>query len=124
MQPLGNDRWTAAFTVTRLGRHLYTVEAWRDDWASYRHEIHQKHHARLAIGVDADQYAEMPGSIATTGRDGSAGSEKRGGRTTRIDTRPRLVASGSAARARKPDAVPNMPMLSVPSVSRSAQPIS
>lgn len=55
MQPLGNDRWTATFTVTRLGRHLYTVEAWRDDWASYRHEIHQKHHARLAIGVELQQ---------------------------------------------------------------------
>jgi len=28
LEPLGNDRWRARFTVDRLGRYLYTLEAW------------------------------------------------------------------------------------------------
>jgi starch synthase (maltosyl-transferring) len=30
MQPIGNDRWRAAFSPTNPGRHVYTFEAWVD----------------------------------------------------------------------------------------------
>ncbi|MCX7512187.1 maltotransferase domain-containing protein [Frateuria hangzhouensis] len=52
MQPLGNDRWAGRFTPTRMGRHEYTVQAWRDAYASYRHEIVAKHDAGVPIALE------------------------------------------------------------------------
>jgi starch synthase (maltosyl-transferring) len=39
MEPLGNDRWTAAFRVTSLGTWHYTVAAWVDRFRSWRHDL-------------------------------------------------------------------------------------
>ena len=59
--PLGNDRWQATFAPKRIGRHLYTIEAWRDDYASLVHEISVKHKAGVDIALElteARQYLE------------------------------------------------------------------
>jgi starch synthase (maltosyl-transferring) len=48
MRPLGNDRWQGHFPLQRLGRHEFTVQAWRDAFASFRDELAKKH----AAGVD------------------------------------------------------------------------
>ena len=50
--PLGNDRWQATFAPKRIGRHLYTIEAWRDDYASLVHEISVKHKAGVDIALE------------------------------------------------------------------------
>ena len=42
MEPLGNDRWGGAFEPDRLGRWEYSVVAWIDRLASWRHEIQRK----------------------------------------------------------------------------------
>jgi starch synthase (maltosyl-transferring) len=42
MQPVGNDRWQATFTVESLGRYEYTVEGWIDRFASWRQEVSKK----------------------------------------------------------------------------------
>src|SRR5918996_1033665 len=42
MEPLGNDRWTARFTVDALGRYEYTLEGWVDRFATWRSEIFKK----------------------------------------------------------------------------------
>jgi len=42
MAPVENDRWQAAFTVDALGRYEYTVEAWIDRFASWRHDLSKK----------------------------------------------------------------------------------
>ena len=42
MDPLGNDRWTAQFTVTELGRYQYTVEGWIDRFGTWRTELSKK----------------------------------------------------------------------------------
>jgi starch synthase (maltosyl-transferring) len=55
MEPLGNDRWRAAFTVDRLGRWQYTVTAWIDRLASWRRELERK--------LEAGQ-AELEGELA------------------------------------------------------------
>jgi len=58
---LGNDRWQATFAPRRVGRHLYTIEAWRDDYASLVHEIEVKHKAGVDISlelIEARQYLE------------------------------------------------------------------
>ena len=61
LAPLGNDRWQATFAPKRIGRHLYTIEAWRDDYASLVHEIEVKHKAGVDIALElteARQYLE------------------------------------------------------------------
>ena len=39
MTALGNDRWRAAFDVTALGRHEFTVSAWPDAFLTWRHDL-------------------------------------------------------------------------------------
>jgi starch synthase (maltosyl-transferring) len=61
LTPLGNDRWQARFAPRRIGRHLYTVEAWRDDYASLVHEIEVKHKAGVDVAlelIEARHYLE------------------------------------------------------------------
>lgn len=45
-----NDRWTASFTPRRLGRHSYMIEAWTDEFATWRRDFERK---RMA-GVDTE----------------------------------------------------------------------
>src|SRR3972149_9985460 len=42
MTALGNDEWTASFTVEDLGRYEYTVEGWVDRFASWRGGVWEK----------------------------------------------------------------------------------
>jgi starch synthase (maltosyl-transferring) len=42
MELLENDRWGGEFTVDRLGRYEYTIEAWVDRFESWRHELSKK----------------------------------------------------------------------------------
>ena len=39
---VAGDRWAGTFTVDRLGRHSWTIEAWTDAFASWREEIRRK----------------------------------------------------------------------------------
>ena len=39
MQPLGNDRWRAAFQVDQLGEYEFTIVAWVDAFRTWRHDI-------------------------------------------------------------------------------------
>ncbi|WP_374450239.1 alpha-1,4-glucan--maltose-1-phosphate maltosyltransferase, partial [Stella sp.] len=48
MRPVGNDRWRAEILVDRPGRWLFTVEAWWDEFGSFRHELE----AKLKAGRD------------------------------------------------------------------------
>ena len=52
LHPIGNDRWEGAFTPARVGRHFYTIEAWWDGWGTFRHDLHLKHRAGQAIGLE------------------------------------------------------------------------
>jgi len=57
MRLVDNDRWSAAITLTEIGRHLYTIEAWTDVFATWRERLVAKRQAgqpiadELAIGV-------------------------------------------------------------------------
>ncbi|KAA2238205.1 maltotransferase domain-containing protein [Salinarimonas soli] len=42
MRFVDNDRWAGTFPLERIGRHRYTVEAWRDPWATWLSEIRKK----------------------------------------------------------------------------------
>ncbi len=52
MRLLGNDRWQASFPLERRGPHRYRVEAWRDVWATYRHELGAKHKAGVPTALE------------------------------------------------------------------------
>lgn len=55
MRPLGNDRYAARFVPVRVGRHEYTVQAWHDAYASYRHELEVKHDAEVPIELELEE---------------------------------------------------------------------
>ncbi|MDH4093696.1 MAG: alpha-1,4-glucan--maltose-1-phosphate maltosyltransferase [Betaproteobacteria bacterium] len=42
MRPLGNDVWRAAFTPESIGRYRYTVAAWADRFATWRHDFERR----------------------------------------------------------------------------------
>jgi starch synthase (maltosyl-transferring) len=48
MQPLGNDRWRAAFAVDSMGTYEYTIEGWVDRFGTWRDELEKK----VAAGQD------------------------------------------------------------------------
>ncbi len=45
MRPLGNDRWSGRFPLSRLGRHLFTVLAWKNRFGNFAEELDKKHAA-------------------------------------------------------------------------------
>jgi starch synthase (maltosyl-transferring) len=55
MRSMGNDRWSATFRPARIGDHFFTVEAWRDDFASLQHGAQMKRDAGQAIDLDASE---------------------------------------------------------------------
>jgi starch synthase (maltosyl-transferring) len=48
LAPIGNDRWRGAFRLDRNARYEYTVVAWPDAWATWRHEMRVKRAAGRA----------------------------------------------------------------------------
>ncbi|MDB5683330.1 MAG: alpha amylase catalytic region [Sphingomonas bacterium] len=48
-----NDVWTGAFTVDRLGRHEFVIEAWLDLYGGFRRDFAKKLAAGVAQPVDA-----------------------------------------------------------------------
>jgi starch synthase (maltosyl-transferring) len=52
MRPLGNDRWEGVFVPRKLGRYLYTIEAWIDRFGTWLKDLRKKQAAGVDIGVD------------------------------------------------------------------------
>ena len=60
MVPLVNDRWRATMVPKRIGRHLFTIEAWRDEYGSLCHALEVKHRAGVDVSVEiADAKAHL-----------------------------------------------------------------
>jgi starch synthase (maltosyl-transferring) len=54
-----NDRWQASFTPPEPGRYLFEIEAWTDQFGSWRHGLVLKRDAGQDISVDALEGREM-----------------------------------------------------------------
>lgn len=52
---LGNDRWAASFSPSRNIRHVYTVEAWRDPFASLVDGIVKKRTAGQHLAIEGGE---------------------------------------------------------------------
>ncbi len=52
MRLLGNDRWAADFPLMTRGMHEYRILAWRDHYATYRHELGAKAEAGVSISLE------------------------------------------------------------------------
>jgi starch synthase (maltosyl-transferring) len=53
--PLGNDLWTTHIPLERLGRHEFTVIAWRDDFASLVDHIQKKIAAGQTVELEVEE---------------------------------------------------------------------
>jgi starch synthase (maltosyl-transferring) len=52
MRPLGNDRWQGDFTVSKVGRYHYTIEAWIDPFQTWRSDLAKRIAAAQDIRID------------------------------------------------------------------------
>ena len=48
-----NDRWRADFPLERNARYVYTLEAWPDPFASWRHDVERKREAGQPLALEA-----------------------------------------------------------------------
>jgi starch synthase (maltosyl-transferring) len=55
----GNDRWRGFFVASKTGRYTYAVEAWTDEFATWRHGFEQKRKANVATDLDAMEGASL-----------------------------------------------------------------
>jgi starch synthase (maltosyl-transferring) len=71
LRPLGNDRWAAAFPLAREGRHLFTIEVWKDVYATFRDEVTKKHGAGLGLALELEEGRRLvAATLAETAADG------------------------------------------------------
>ena len=55
MQYLGNDWWAGHFEVPEPGRYVFCIEAWVDHFASFCHELDNKHQAGVPVSLELQQ---------------------------------------------------------------------
>src|ERR1035437_11129334 len=55
----GNDRWGGSFIPDQPGRYVYAIEAWTDEFATWRHGFQLKQKAGVDLTLDAIEGAGM-----------------------------------------------------------------
>jgi starch synthase (maltosyl-transferring) len=64
----GNDRWTASFTPEQAGRYVYAIEAWTDEFATWRRDFLIKREAGLDVRLEAEEGRRLLAELKTTDR--------------------------------------------------------
>ncbi len=59
MQPHSNDRWHGRFTPPEPGLYLFAIEAWTDQFATWRKEFRLKQEAGQDVSVEAREGHEL-----------------------------------------------------------------
>ncbi len=67
-----NDRWGGSFVPDRPGRYFYAIEAWTDEFATWRHGFELKQKAGADVTLDALEGAGMLTKAQAGGRTASA----------------------------------------------------
>jgi starch synthase (maltosyl-transferring) len=68
----GNDRWFASFVPEGVGRFVYAIEAWTDEFATWRHGFEVKQRAGTVAAIDAIEGAALLANARTTDREAAA----------------------------------------------------
>jgi len=68
MEPLGNDRWRASFSVEQLGRYKYTLDAWVDAFGTWRNDLRKRIAAEQDVSVDLLIGAKLVAAAAERAR--------------------------------------------------------
>jgi starch synthase (maltosyl-transferring) len=55
----GDDRWSGAFTPTEPGQYVYAIEAWTDEFATWRHGVERKQLSGGDVTLDAIEGAGL-----------------------------------------------------------------
>ena len=76
MRPLVNDRWTAAFRVTELGRYGYKVQGWVDHFETWHRDLLKRIAAETDTLVDYQIGADL--IAAAAGRAAGADAQLAG----------------------------------------------
>jgi len=64
MRLIVNDRWTAAFPLLQLGVYRYSIQAWRDAFATFADELMKKHAAGVPIALELREGAALVAKAA------------------------------------------------------------
>jgi starch synthase (maltosyl-transferring) len=72
MESLPNDRWTAVFVPARTGKHLFTIEAWRDEFATLCRDIEIKRAAGVDVTLEAAEGRQLLAHAAEHGDNADA----------------------------------------------------
>lgn len=67
-----NDRWHGTFTPTGIGRYVYAIEAWTDEFATWRHGFDLKLKAGQDVTLDALEGAGLMTKAQNGGEEASA----------------------------------------------------
>lgn len=108
---IANDRWRATLTPDRVGRHFFSVEAWRDEYGSLSHGLEVKHRAGVDVAVELteavlflDELAKGPEIKALLAKARAADEAASVALLTAADSRAIVAAAG--ARRFRTDAGP------------------
>jgi len=55
LDELGNNGWQGSFPVPQPGRYVFFIEAWIDQFASFRYELEKKHTAGVPVSLELQE---------------------------------------------------------------------
>ena len=64
MRDVGNDRWEGSVTPADVGRHDVVIEAWRDRFATWRHDVEIKAAAGDDVEIELEEGARILEALA------------------------------------------------------------
>jgi len=74
MRELGNDCFSASFTVPEIGSYEYTLEAWVDRFATWRDGLSRKVEARVDVASELLEGADLVAAACRRAQGGDAAS--------------------------------------------------
>jgi len=69
MALIANDRWRGAFPLERMGRHVFAISAWRDEFASLLDAIAKKSAAGVGIRLELEEALALVRAAAPVAND-------------------------------------------------------
>ena len=58
-----NDRWTASFMPTEVGRYVYIIEVWTDAFATWRRDFLAKRDAGMDVALEIEEGRRLLGEL-------------------------------------------------------------